>query len=40
MSDGPQSLSFPQFQALMNELKPYLEIWNETRATQRAAAAV
>jgi 3-deoxy-7-phosphoheptulonate synthase len=40
MSDGAQSLSFPQFQAMMGELKPYLDIWRETRATQTAAAAV
>jgi 3-deoxy-7-phosphoheptulonate synthase len=40
MSDGAQSLSFPQFQAMMRELKPYLDIWKETRATQNAAAAV
>jgi 3-deoxy-7-phosphoheptulonate synthase len=40
MSDGAQSLTFPQFQVMMNELKPYLEIWNEARATQRATATV
>jgi 3-deoxy-7-phosphoheptulonate synthase len=39
MSDGAQSLSFPQFQAMMRELKPYLDIWKETRATQNATAA-
>jgi 3-deoxy-7-phosphoheptulonate synthase len=39
MSDGAQSLSFPQFQAMMRELKPYLDIWKETRATQNATTA-
>ncbi len=40
MSDGAQSLSLPQFQAMMSELKPYLAIWTQARATQNAAAAV
>jgi 3-deoxy-7-phosphoheptulonate synthase len=40
MSDGAQSLSFPQFQAMMGELNPYLAIWKQARATQNAAAAV
>jgi 3-deoxy-7-phosphoheptulonate synthase len=40
MSDGAQSLSFPQFQAMMHELKPYLAIWKEARARQNAAAPV
>jgi 3-deoxy-7-phosphoheptulonate synthase len=39
MSDGAQSLTFPQFQAMMNDLKPYLDIWKETRATQNATTA-
>jgi 3-deoxy-7-phosphoheptulonate synthase len=39
MSDGAQSLSFPQFQAMMSELKPYLDIWRETRATRNATTA-
>ena len=40
MSDGAQSLSFPQFQAMMSELKPYFDIWKQARATQNAAAVV
>jgi len=38
MSDGAQSLSFPQFQAMMEALKPYIDIWKQTRATETAAA--
>lgn len=30
-SDGVQSLSIPRFQAMMRELKPYLELWRQTR---------
>jgi 3-deoxy-7-phosphoheptulonate synthase len=31
MSDGPQSLSLQQFEAKMQSLKPYLELWKEAR---------
>jgi 3-deoxy-7-phosphoheptulonate synthase len=37
VSDGAQSLTIPQFQAMMRELKPYLEIWKQSRAAQVAA---
>jgi len=37
MSDGPQSLDFSQFRAMMNDLRPYLHLWKEVR---RASAAV
>lgn len=30
-SDGAQSLSIPRFQAMMRELKPYLELWKQAR---------
>jgi 3-deoxy-7-phosphoheptulonate synthase len=40
MSDGAQSLNFPQFRAMMEGLKPYIELWKESRATHAAAAAV
>jgi 3-deoxy-7-phosphoheptulonate synthase len=30
-SDGAQSLSIPRFQAMMRELRPYLELWRQTR---------
>src|SRR5271165_5305508 len=31
MSDGAQSLDLPQFQKMMNELKPYIALWNQSR---------
>jgi 3-deoxy-7-phosphoheptulonate synthase len=37
-SDGAQSLNFPQFRAMMQELKPYVDIWEEMRARQNTAA--
>ena len=40
MSDGAQSLSFPQFRAMMQELRPYVELWKETRPAEKTAAAV
>ncbi len=30
-SDGAQSLSIPRFQAMMRELKPYVELWKQAR---------
>jgi len=39
-SDGAQSLNFPQFQSMMHELKPYLDIWKEMRSPQSTHAAV
>jgi 3-deoxy-7-phosphoheptulonate synthase len=38
VSDGAQSLTLPDFARMMNELKPYLNLWNEARA--RALATV
>jgi 3-deoxy-7-phosphoheptulonate synthase len=38
MSDGAQSLDLPQFQALMRSLRPYIDLWNESRVTEAAAA--
>ena len=38
MSDGPQSLRLDQFEAMMRTLKPYLELWKESRLA--AAPAV
>jgi 3-deoxy-7-phosphoheptulonate synthase len=38
MSDGAQSLDLPQFQDLMRSLKPYIELWKESRLTETAAA--
>jgi 3-deoxy-7-phosphoheptulonate synthase len=38
MSDGAQSLDMPQFQALMRSLRPYIDLWKESRVTETAAA--
>jgi 3-deoxy-7-phosphoheptulonate synthase len=38
VSDGAQSLTLEQFQATMNELRPYLELWKESRVSAFAAA--
>ncbi|MGH9397699.1 MAG: 3-deoxy-7-phosphoheptulonate synthase [Terriglobia bacterium] len=38
LSDGAQSLSLPDFREMMGRLKPYLNIWKQTRAA--AAVAV
>jgi 3-deoxy-7-phosphoheptulonate synthase len=38
VSDGAQSLTLPQFGALMLELKPYISLWKESRAREVAAA--
>jgi 3-deoxy-7-phosphoheptulonate synthase len=35
-SDGAQSLDFAQFRAMMRDLRPYLELWRETRAAEAA----
>jgi 3-deoxy-7-phosphoheptulonate synthase len=39
ISDGAQSLDLAQFQRMMNELKPYIALWEESRKEQFAAAA-
>jgi 3-deoxy-7-phosphoheptulonate synthase len=31
-SDGAQSLTFAEFEKMMNELKPYIELWKQDRA--------
>ena len=38
MSDGAQSLDITQFAKLMEDLKPYLELWKGTRVVAAAAA--
>jgi 3-deoxy-7-phosphoheptulonate synthase len=38
VSDGAQSLDLPRFQAMMNELKPYVALWSTARASELAAA--
>jgi 3-deoxy-7-phosphoheptulonate synthase len=39
ISDGAQSLDIPQFQKMMKDLEPYIQLWNESRKTEMAAAA-
>src|SRR5579862_980897 len=34
MSDGAQSLNFPQFRAMMQELRPFFDLWKEMRGKQ------
>ncbi len=36
-SDGAQSLTFPQFAAMMRDLEPYVELWKTRRAEPVAA---
>jgi 3-deoxy-7-phosphoheptulonate synthase len=38
MSDGAQSLDLPQFQKMMQDLRPYIGLWKEARLSQAAAA--
>lgn len=40
LSDGPQSLTFADFEALMASLQPYLELWREARGVSQPAMAV
>jgi 3-deoxy-7-phosphoheptulonate synthase len=37
VSDGAQSLTLPDFARMMSELKPYIRLWTEARATELAA---
>jgi len=39
ISDGAQSLDLPQFQKMMQELKPYIQLWQESRKKEVAATA-
>jgi 3-deoxy-7-phosphoheptulonate synthase len=39
VSDGAQSLTLPDFRRMMAELKPYLRLWQETRAAARSVEA-
>jgi 3-deoxy-7-phosphoheptulonate synthase len=40
ISDGAQSLDLAQFQKMMNELAPYIQLWNESRKREISSAAV
>jgi 3-deoxy-7-phosphoheptulonate synthase len=37
VSDGAQSLDLPQFEKMMQELRPYLALWKEARVTPATA---
>ena len=37
-SDGPQSMTFEEFGKMMRDLKPYMEIWKQSRVAAVAAA--
>ncbi len=38
VSDGAQSLTLPDFARMMKDLKPYISLWKEARASQLVAA--
>jgi 3-deoxy-7-phosphoheptulonate synthase len=38
VSDGAQSLTLPQFAAMMADLKPYIELWRNARVAELATA--
>jgi len=38
VSDGAQSLDLPQFDRMMQQLRPYIELWKEARVTEAATA--
>jgi 3-deoxy-7-phosphoheptulonate synthase len=39
ISDGAQSLDLLQFDKLMRDLKPYIQLWQESRGAELATAA-
>lgn len=39
ISDGAQSLDLPQFQKMMKELEPYIELWKSSRPKEASSAA-
>src|SRR5437660_12726398 len=38
VSDGAQSLDLPQFRKMMQDLRPYVDLWKESRVTPATAA--
>ena len=38
MSDGAQSLTLPQFAAMMEDLQPYIALWKKSRVAELATA--
>jgi len=39
ISDGAQSLDLAQFQKMMKDLEPYIQLWNESRKREAIATA-
>jgi 3-deoxy-7-phosphoheptulonate synthase len=39
ISDGAQSLDMPQFAKMMEELKPYIELWKDSRRNESVFVA-
>jgi 3-deoxy-7-phosphoheptulonate synthase len=39
ISDGAQSLDMPQFARMMKDLKPYIELWKDSRRNEFASVA-
>jgi 3-deoxy-7-phosphoheptulonate synthase len=37
-SDGPQSLTFQEFEEMMKDLGPYVELWKRSRTNAAVAA--
>jgi len=40
VSDGAQSLTLEQFRNMMQQLRPYIDLWKEARQAETVAAAV
>jgi 3-deoxy-7-phosphoheptulonate synthase len=38
VSDGAQSLHLPEFQRMMREMEPYIDLWRQSRALEAAVA--
>jgi len=38
ISDGAQSLDLAQFQKMMKDLQPYIQLWKDSREKEVAAA--
>jgi 3-deoxy-7-phosphoheptulonate synthase len=39
ISDGAQSLDIPQFQKMMKDLEPYIQLWKASRTGEAATVA-
>jgi 3-deoxy-7-phosphoheptulonate synthase len=39
VSDGAQSLDLPQFEKMMLDLRPYIDLWETSRKSESLAAA-